>query len=81
MTMSKGAYNLAAITPSDSTDLPDGVCTAVWVGTGGDIAVRTQPMGGSVILKNVPGGYPLNVEAKRILATGTTATDLVAMYA
>jgi hypothetical protein len=38
-------------------------------------------MGAAVTLKNVPGGTQLNVEAERILATGTTATDLVAMYA
>ena len=79
--MSKCAYNLAAITPSDSTDLPQGACTAVWVGNSGDIAIRCHPMGDSVVMKNVPGGTQLNVEAERILATGTTATDLVAMYA
>jgi hypothetical protein len=79
--MSKCAYNLASITPNDSTDLPQGTCTAIWVGNGGDIAIRCHPMGSAVTLLNVPGGYQLNVEAERVMATGTTATNLVAMYA
>jgi hypothetical protein len=79
--MSKCAYNVEAITPSDSADLPGGTCTAIWVGTGGNVAVRCDPMGAAVTMKNVPSGFQLNVEAQRVMATNTTATDLVAMYA
>tara|TARA_R110000851_G_scaffold186256_1_gene335557 strand:- start:1363 stop:1629 length:267 start_codon:yes stop_codon:yes gene_type:complete len=66
------------ITPNDTTDL--NVATrGLWVGTGGDVAVILVKDSASVIIKNVANGYLLATRIKRVLATGTTATDLVGM--
>ncbi len=67
--------NLAAVTPSDSTDL-DYLTRAVFVGTSGNMVVHTAD-GTSVTLSSLTEGWhPIRVA--RILATGTTATNIVA---
>lgn len=71
----------AAVTPSDSTDLPNGVAVAFYVGVTGDVAVTFADMddGTSVVVKAAPvGDRPYQV--KRIWATGTTATNILALY-
>jgi hypothetical protein len=37
-------------------------------------------VGGQTVYKNVPSGSILPVRAKWVLLTGTTATNIVAMY-
>lgn len=70
-------YFAAEITPNDSIDLPT-TSRALYVGTGGDISL-TMAGGHTVTLRNVAGGFvPLRVS--RIHATGTTATDIVAVW-
>ncbi|WP_323717503.1 spike base protein, RCAP_Rcc01079 family [Paracoccus aminovorans] len=62
-----------APTPSDNADLPDAI-RAVTVGGAGTLAWR-GPGGGINQTSVLPAGtYAIN--ADRILATGTTATDL-----
>lgn len=78
--MAQTAYSFATITASDATDIPGGPCEAMWVGTGGDVVV-VGAQGSVVTFKNVPSGFMLLVKAKRVNATNTTATDLVALYA
>lgn len=73
------ATDAAAITPSDTKDLPKSPCVAIFVGTTGNVAIITAT-GNTVTFKNLPSGQPLDVAATRVLATGTTATDLVALY-
>ena len=65
------------ITPDDTSELSE-VTRAVYVGQGGDMAIELSG-GGSVVLKGLKPGviYPLRLA--RVLATGTTATDLVGM--
>ena len=75
------ARHAVAITPSDSADLAT-VPKAIYVGTGGDvklIGVGAPAGANGVVFKNVPTGSILDVRARRVLATGTTATDLVAL--
>ena len=79
--MSTTAYMTAAVTPSDSVNLPLGNCTCLFVGTGGDIAIHSPGTTTSVIHKNVGSGAVLLVQARRVLVTGTTAADIVAWYA
>ena len=71
----------AAVTTSDSADLPGGVCKALYVGVTGDVAVTLADNddGTSVTFKAHPVGYML-VQAKRVWATNTTATNIVALY-
>jgi len=67
------------ITPSDTVDLP-GLTHALWVGGAGDVAAVMQNGTMPVVLAAVPAGSWLPLAAKRINATGTTATGLVALY-
>lgn len=74
------ASRTAAITPSDTTDL-DRYAKALYVGVSGDVKVLAagDDDAGGVTFKSHPIGY-LPVRVRRVLATGTTATNLVALY-
>ena len=78
--MSTTAYFSADITPSDSTDVSPGVCSAIYVGVGGDVAIYSLGSSTPVIFKNAVAGQILPLRARRVLATGTTATNLIALY-
>ena len=71
------AEQAEAIMPSDSEDLPRAT-RALYVGQGGDVAVRFVS-GDSVVLANLQGGtvYPLRL--RQVLASGTTAAGLVGL--
>lgn len=49
----------------------------LWVGTSGDVNVRF-PEGGSAVFTNVVGMLP--VDAVEVLASGTTASDITAIF-
>lgn len=68
-------YGLA-VTPSDSTVLA--TSRALYIGTGGNITV--EDINAIVTYVNVPSGYILPVQVKAVRATGTTATNIVALY-
>lgn len=73
--------SLAAITPSDSSDLPGGVPRGIICGTGGSLTVITDAVSPVTITLTVFDGEHLPVACiKRVKATGTTATNLVAAY-
>lgn len=75
----QGARSLKAVTPSDTLNLPMAPCRALWVGVAGDVAVMADDDSAAVTLLAVPAGL-LPVRAKRVLATGTNATSIVALY-
>jgi hypothetical protein len=66
-----------AITPDDDTDLTQSV-RAIWVGTGGDLVLMGAD-GNSETFKNVQSGYLFVASPARVLATATTAEDLVGL--
>jgi len=66
-----------AVTPNDSTVLA--TTRGLYVGVSGDVAVVTKGHGTSVVFKNVPAGI-LPVRVTKVLSTGTTATDILALY-
>lgn len=72
------AQGAAAVTPSNTVDLANGPTRALWVGGAGDISLDFA-QGDTVTLVGVPVGL-LPVSAKRIRVTGTTATNIVALY-
>lgn len=72
-------YDGTAITPDDNNDLPNGPCVAIWVGVAGNINVTLEG-GTTVLLKGATVGRWHWINAKRVLSTNTTATDLVAGY-
>lgn len=75
------SFNVCApVTPSDTVDLPRGAAGGVWVGGAGDVAVLMGASAAPVVFAAVPAGTWLPIAARRINATGTTATGLVAFY-
>jgi hypothetical protein len=73
------ATQLRAVTPSDTVDLVDGPCRGIHISVAGAVAVIAKDDSSAVTVANVPNGiWPVMV--KRVLATGTTATGIVALY-
>jgi hypothetical protein len=70
-----------AITPSNTVDLPFAT-RAIMVGQTGDIAVifANDATNTPVILYNRQGGTTEPVMIKRVMVTGTTATQLTGIY-
>lgn len=66
------------IVPSDGADLPH-VTRAVYVGTSGQIQAELVS-GATVSFASVPAGTMLPLRLRKILSTGTTATNLVALW-
>ena len=79
-TVSGPCRHWTAITPSDTTDLAV-IPKALYVGSGGDIAmigVGAPATATGVTWSGVPSASLLPVRPRRILATGTTASQIVA---
>ena len=73
------AYGSAiAVTPSDTTLL---TCKALYVGGAGNVSVQTRDGATTVTFTAPPVGtvLPINIENGHVLATGTTATLLIAL--
>ena len=66
-----------AVTPSNTVDLPV-VPEAIWIGAAGAVVVVQQD-GTAVTIAAVPAGGILPISPRRINATGTTATSIVAL--
>ena len=69
-----------AITTSDTVDFAEGLTGALWVGGAGNVAAVMQN-GTVVTFTGVTAGATLPIAARRINATNTTATNLVALRA
>lgn len=67
-----------AVTPSDSIALTTGA-KAIYVGVAGDMTVKNGSGGTPVTFKNVPAGSYVPVRATHVLASGTSATSIVAL--
>lgn len=67
----------AAVTPADGSDLAS-PARAIFVGTGGDVSVVSN--GNTLTFTNVQDGTLLPIRATRVRSTGTTATNIVAIY-
>ena len=77
------ARSFAAVTPHNSTDFAGGAAAALYVGVGGDVvAVGVDNTNGEVTetFRNVSSGTILPIRCRRVNATGTTATDIKALY-
>lgn len=62
-----------AITPSDTTDL-DTIPRFIWVGGAGAISLIPVDQSAAITLSGIPAGTLLRIRARRVNATGTTAT-------
>jgi hypothetical protein len=72
------AFRAAAVTPDNSTDLPS-FARGLYVGGAGDVKVDTAGAD-TVTFAGVPAGSLLPVRVRRVYATGTTATSIVAVW-
>ena len=70
----------ATVTPDDANDLPGGLTLALWVGGLGNISVILADDSAPVTLTGVPTGTMLNLRARRVRATNTTATLIIALF-
>lgn len=66
-----------SITPSDATDLTATVTKGLWVGTAGNVAIKLSADSAAVVLSNVPSGTYVPGAYARVMATNTTATNIV----
>jgi len=72
------ANKAVAVTPHDSNSFTDGVCD--WLHVGGAGVVALVLAGDAVCNITCVAGQRLDVRAKRVNSTNTTATLIVAMY-
>ena len=71
------AHDAFAVTTDDNSDLPR-IARGLYVGGAGDITLVTF-RGTEVAFVGVSAGTILPVVARRVKATGTTATDVVGL--
>jgi len=67
----------AAVTPSDSADLPQ--FSVIYVGGAGSVKVTTA-QGSAVTFSGVNAGTVIPVRVRRVWSTGTTATLITAVF-
>jgi hypothetical protein len=72
------SMRFAELTPSNGTAV-DPVPRAIYVGTGGDVEIKGQDEVAATFV-GVPGGTVLPVRPKFLMSTGTTASNIVALY-
>lgn len=72
------AVHGAVIVPSDTVALAV-LTRAIWVGVAGDVTLILAGDTAAVTLKAVPVGM-LNVCASQVMATGTAATNMIALW-
>ena len=72
----------ASVTPSDSSALPRSPTKGLFVGGSAACAITMTLTddSGSVAWSNIQPGAVLAVEVNKIFATGTTCTNIVALY-
>ena len=68
----------AAITKHDTTNIPEGVTDAVYVGGAGDVVAVFQD--DSVVTLTCLAATLLPIRIKRVNSTSTSATAMVALY-
>lgn len=68
--------NAVAVTPSDATMISE--TEALWVGTGGSLTV-VMVGGEQATFGSVPSGTRLDISVVKVMATGTTASSIVAL--
>jgi hypothetical protein len=67
-----------SVTPDNSNALPHAGVIGLYVGGTGDVKIDTPHTTG-ITFKAVPVGTVLHVPIAKVYATGTTATNLVAL--
>lgn len=71
------AFDAFSVTPDDSADLSE-VTRALYVGGAGDITLITKG-GTQIVFAQINAGSFLPIRASRVLAAGTSATNIVGL--
>ncbi len=75
------AHDALAVTPSDATVIP--TTRALYVGVGGTVVVVTADAVSASTTSTfvgVPAGTVLPIQVTKVYSTGTTATNILALY-
>jgi hypothetical protein len=67
-----------AVTPSNTTNLTR-FSKALYIGSAGNLTVEMED-GTQVLYANVPAGTTLNIKVAKVMASGTAAGNIVAIY-
>lgn len=73
------ATSAVAVTPHDSTNIV-GTCIGLYIGGTGNVVLVTRG-GDAITFSAVPAGTIIPCDCKRVNATSTTATAIVALLA
>jgi hypothetical protein len=79
----KQPTRMIAVTPNDSTDVTTTATKGLWIGTGGNVALKgvgDTGAGTAVTLTNVPSGTYIPGAYCRVMSTNTTASAIVSFY-
>jgi hypothetical protein len=66
------------VSPSNTDNLPDGRCRALYVGVGGNVSVILN--GVTCVYQGVPSGSVLPINADRVTIANTSASAIIALY-
>jgi len=78
-TETRSAGHWVAVTPSDTTDISASTVKGIWVGGAGNLVIVGRDKAVETLV-GVPAGTLLPINPRRINATLTTATALIALY-
>lgn len=78
-TAASPARNASAVTPHATNPLGN-VSKGLYVGGAGDIACRLVDDTADVTFASIPAGAILPLRVSHVRVTGTTATDIIALY-
>ena len=75
------AVDAKIVAPSDVATLPNGSCIAIYIGgTGGGALRILTAQNTDITFVGLSAGGLLPVRAKQIFSTGTTVTNIIALY-
>lgn len=78
-TLEGPASRAAAITPDDDVDLSE-PSRAVYIGSAGDLTVEMLAGGPPVTFAAAPAGLLLPIRVRKVMATGTTASQIISIF-
>jgi len=78
------AERWSAVTPSDTDEIsldgqPTGVPSRLYIGTGGSLTIENKH-GDVETFVNIPNGSLLPISVLKVRATGTDASDIIALW-
>jgi hypothetical protein len=81
------AFNAQPVTPDDNADivLGGGAITGIdngallYIGSGGSLTITTVG-GQTVTMINLPNGSYVPIQVRKVFATGTTASSIIALF-